>query len=196
MTQENQTQFKTEAEQKAFEEKYSKELSAGTYAKKQIMDVFISLGSMLGGGALGYFLAGKGSKEIKNPFYGKESKIAENIAGLDNSKEKITVDRWFIGILVGTMVGSLVGGLIQGFSRWRKSESERLAVAEINEDVANMKIRHRTDPELLKENQRLREMLEAEDKGRGNKTAKAIVKKGAKTPVEHSQTKQEAALQV
>ena len=184
MSQQNQTEVKDQK----FDEKYSKELSAGTYAKKQVLDIIVSMGSIVIGGLVGNYIG------VKANLFGHNS--AE-----DFGSKYLPKKQNLAGAGIGALFGSIIGQLIQGFGRWKKHESGRLAVAEINEDVANMKIRDRTDPELLKENDRLREMLDAEsqkttDINERTSPAQKHLEEGKKTMVEHSQTTQGSEAQV
>lgn len=71
--------------------------------------------------------------------------------------------RW-IGAGVGGFTGLLGGGIVVGYDHWRKQESERLAAQEINEDVAKLELFKPSDPELVAENKRLRQMLAEAEK--------------------------------
>ena len=170
----------TEAERQEFKEKYSKELSAGTYAKKQIYDLIVSFGSMAIGAVIGSRIGAKSNAFDSN----HENTRATGILG-----KKVNL----AGGGTGLIIGSIIGQLIQGYERWFKNESERLAVSEINEDIANMKIRDRTDEGLVRENDRLREMLEVEEQKTATLTeklggaAKDHLKKGKKSPLDHSE---------
>ncbi len=177
---------------KSIEEKYKDKLTPVAYAKKEIADFAISVGSMVAGGFIGNTIGNRlkkpGAVPDKDSVFGNVEKIYP----------KISV--W--GALIGSMLGGMVGGIIQGYSRWKKHESERLAVSEINEDVANMKIRYRTDPELLRENERLREMLAEEEKKtealkqqKEERTlAGKIAEEGPRSPLERPQISAGAAL--
>lgn len=161
-------------------ERYKDKLTAGVYAKKQITDILVQFGSLIGGGLIGNFIGKSFGK--KNPASAMESETTTWIP------KGIHV----VGTAVGAILGSMIGNIIQGYNRWKKHEAERLAIAEINEDVANMKIRHRTDPQLLAENDRLREMLEVESQktqeleqqvsSKKNASVDKILDKGARTP--------------
>lgn len=156
----------------SIEEKYGEKLTPVVYAKKQIGDMLISFGSLIAGAYLGSLLGTK-----------VDSKNAIPTKSMPFGLEKAMPAQAHVkGALIGAVLGGMIGGIIQGFSRWRKHESERLSVAEINEDVANMKIRNRTDPELVKENARLREMLEEQEKktAQMQSVASKIVEHGPK----------------
>ena len=198
-------QHQTEADRLKFDEKYQKELSAGTYAKKQIYDLVISFGSMALGAFAGYKFAPKGNSKVIN-FIGKKLFDEEKDIDVDSlspkAKEGAAYTNKITYAFIGSLIGGIIGGIIQGYSRWHKQESERLAVQEINEDVANMKIRDRTDPELIRENDRLREMLDVETQKtqvmlqERQTPAQKVAQQGAKTPLEYSQIVSDKALQV
>lgn len=94
-----------------------KQLSVGRFASQQA----VAFGLQIGGAVLGYF-AGKG---LGKAGIGKE--IASGDGGSFN-----------ISSVIGAFVGLLVGGTAAGFRTWRKTEGERLAVKEINQDVATI----------------------------------------------------------
>ncbi len=166
------------------DDRYKEKLSPATYAKKQIGDILSSFGSLIVGGIVGN-LIGKAFKigdDFSTTEYGKTFKILPTLKLLPTA--------------VGAIVGSMIGGIIKGYSRWEKHEKERLEISEINEDVANMKIRHRTDPELLKENNILRETLAAEiqkteeiQKAHPQKSSAtdSILQEGRKTHTAHAE---------
>lgn len=178
----------TESPRIDLKEKYKKDLSVGTYAVKQIADIVISFGSMILGGIAGNYI---GNTYAKSVTIGQE----------ELKRFGVTWNIHPVGAMVGAMAGGMIGGIIQGYSRWKKHESERLAVSEINEDVANMKIRYRTDPELVRENARLREMLEQEEQRTiamqqqsGRNPAQQIVEQGARSPRERADMQEERSL--
>jgi hypothetical protein len=163
------------------EEKYREELSAKTYGFKKVRELAIGLGTTLIGSILGG-IAGKTGEQK------------------DISLMGTPVSKPFLGSLIGATIGSMVGGIVMGYEHWRNMERERLGVKEINEDVANMKIRERTSPELVKENERLREMLATEEQRTARlqssteTPAEKIVKAGARPPIERTQTAAQTGL--
>lgn len=114
-----------------------KQLSVGRFASQQAT----ALGLQVGGAAIGYFI-GKG---VGKAGIGKE--ISEggrsyNISGI-----------------VGAVVGYVIGGIASGFRHWRKVEGERLAVGEINKDVATiMESRAKFEDTLTAQGEMVNEM--------------------------------------
>jgi len=91
-----------------------------------------------------------------------------------------------VGIFAGMMVGSMIAGFFLGYRKWRREEAERIAVAEINEDVSNMKIRTRTDESLLQENTALRGMWEDEIGRTDELKAITAALEKKKSPIDHA----------
>lgn len=143
-----------------FLKKHESDLSVGTYAKKKSIELGLTtLGAVAGWFATGALLKRPGAVEKAVRLLGKDkeqaSKIAKDIVA--------SPDVHFHIKLIGGAVGSLFGGLPSIYGHWVNEEKSRIGVQEINEDAANLKIRIRTDPELVRENERLRTMLEKEE---------------------------------
>lgn len=99
-------------------------------------------------------------------------KEAMNIVSHGHSK---TYAQWAGAAALG-LVGSIIGGTFVGYNKWRKEESTRLAATEIDRDISRLEIFNKRDPELVKENKRLRDMLETQE------TSAAPIKKEAISP--------------
>lgn len=142
----------------SLEDEYADRLSAGTYALKKIKEVVITAGGVVGG-----WFAGRQIDKYKG--YGSMlSDTHAEILDAANPGRGARLRGLATPVAVlGAAAGSIVSGIALAYGHWRKEESQKLAVDEINRDIANMKIRQRTDPELLKENDRLRAMLEQEE---------------------------------
>lgn len=145
-------------------EKYAAQLSAGTYTWKKVKEFVITAGGIVGG-----WFAGKGFEKIR----GKATSPFVIPLGKDAVGQPKGI-KGSAATIIGALVGSSIASMIIAYEHWRKMESNKLSIDEINNDVANMKIRQRTDPELLKENDRLREMLETE-----NKNTETLAKRSA-----------------
>ena len=104
--------------------------SVGSYVLKQIRTMAI----LLAGAAVGYFSFGA----LKNTKFAKwlvdtvSSNKGENKIdfSLDTIKEKMSV--------IGAIVGSMTASMFCTYEHWRDLKKEKLAVEEINIDVANM----------------------------------------------------------
>lgn len=64
---------------------------------------------------------------------------------------------------IGAAVSGLIATAVFAYEHWVKQESTKIGVQEINADISNVKMRTRTDPELVRENERLRGMLHEEE---------------------------------
>ncbi len=152
-------------EQQSFEKKHEWELSATRYALKQLVQWGVSLGSTVVGGAGGYLLGKhkpewvdktiiKQVKKIPSPFI----QDPEVLAALESGGAKKGV-----AAFLGAMAGATLAGVALMFEHWKKEESQKLAVDEMNTDISTALTMHeRTNPELLAENNTLREMWNAE----------------------------------
>lgn len=131
-----------------------KQLGVGRFAAQQA----ISLGLQFGGAILGYF-AGKG--------LGKAGIGQKEIFEGDKSLN--------ISSAAGAIIGLVVGGTAAGFRGWKKMEGERLAVQEINKDVATiMESRAGFEETLRTQGEVVSEMRERVMGPVGNKTAAVI----------------------
>lgn len=135
-------------------------LSAGTYAMKQIRNTVINFAGLGAGGVAGWHL-GKLAKAD-----GLIQRLGDRF-GHANGKT--------VGAVIGAFVGNMVAVLVLGYEHWAKAEAQRLAVDEINKDIAEARLR--MNPELVRENNALREIVAKQDaqlKGRqpGNTVAK------------------------
>ena len=163
-----------------FDQRHAEELGAKRYAFKQLKQWGINFGFPIIGAGAGF---GIGSLFRKSkPLLPEMTATAlEELPSLEQNVIKLgskVTKAQAIVAASGAVVGVVVAGLVELYEHWRQVESARLAAAEVNEDVSNMKIRMRTDPELLRENDRLRQMLEAEEQ----KTAKL----GGAKPTAHA----------
>lgn len=165
---------KSQAENERFDDRYKKELGFGRYFGKQVVEFVVSFGSM----GLGAFLGSKLMPRDREIDFSQtiENRVRRSVKtrsldldleidsdldlDIDNTPRdsRFTVSYKTLGAIVGGIVGATIGGIILGYGKWKKKESERLAVGEINDDIANIKIRQRTDEELIRENNSLREM--------------------------------------
>lgn len=161
------------------EKKHEDELSVQRYTFKKIRETVISFGGLIGGGYIGGLLGGMYAKSKNLPH--EMSIIAEGVpflSGKGINKQQGN------GGFIGVMLGSLISGLIIGYEHWRKVESQKLAVDEINQDIANTIAIQPTDKELVGENKRLRGMLEELEAKRANRDA--ILAQGPKSHMEHA----------
>lgn len=134
-------------------DRYKEKLGVGTFASKQAIDFVISMGSMAVGAVAGYFID---KNTYKKPLDGSFITEKEGLGAM--------IPRGGIrGAVVGGLLGSTIGQFFQGYDRWRKHEAERMAVEEINRDIAGFEaMRQKPPAELVEENARLREMLAIE----------------------------------
>lgn len=139
------------------EQKRADDLSVGRYTFKKIRETVISFAGTFGGMFVGGKIGGAMSEGQKLPAVYKIPKGIPFIGGKSYNTKQAT------GGFVGMMVGSLVAGLIIGYEHWRKIESQRIAVDEINKDIASTAAIQPTDKELVAENTRLRGMLAEAD---------------------------------
>lgn len=157
---------KFEESRLAREKAYADQLSPGTYVWKQIRSLLITFAGVGGGLGITYLLK-------------KHGKIAPNVS----------VPQWMAGKAdaslpveaIGGFGGALVSGLFQGYEHWSKMEAERLAVDEISRDIAEA--RFRMNPELVRENENLRELVKQQQSQIDNMPPKTRVKGGDATHV-------------
>ena len=133
-----------------FEKRHAYDLSASKYAQKKGLELALTAT----GAGVG-FIAGKyGIHKLPIKAFPKSLReLVENDPEMRREFE-------FPASLMGSAIGMSVGTVPIAYEHWRKEEAKRFAVQEMNQDVANAKIRTRTDPELVEENIRLRQMLE------------------------------------
>ncbi|MFO1241971.1 MAG: hypothetical protein U1E36_02030 [Rickettsiales bacterium] len=145
----------------SFDQKHADDLSASRYATKKLYELGVTGAGVLLGGTAAYFLgkSGKFRSWITNKF-GEEA--YRGAVSLNEETQKL--GKFSPLTFVGGTLGTAFSSLFLTYEHWRKEEVAKLSVKEINEDISNMKIRYRTDPELLKENERLRDMLAEEEK--------------------------------
>jgi hypothetical protein len=146
-------------------EELSDKLSFGTYFGKQIRDFVVNVAGAGGGLAAGW---GIGGLFKSKPFKVGTTEILEHFGWVGAAAAKSPNKA--IGAGIGYVVGSLGAVTVLGYERWAKGEAERLAVDEINHDIAESKLR--MDPELMRENATLRDML-AHEKGKAAEHAKS-----------------------
>lgn len=77
------------------------------------------------------------------------------------------------GASVGAFIGAMAGSLPLGYDVWRKAESSRIAAREINHDISQMRMIVPSDESLIKENQRLRAMLDEKTPASPERTVSA-----------------------
>lgn len=170
-------------------EKYKEKLTVQRFVTKQVIDLVISFGSLIVGAAAGYYI----DKSTYKPGNNLKQTIDTNLQNPDADnwlKSMIPARGGLRGGVIGAFVGSFIGQTFQGYERWSKHESERMAVEEINRDIAGFQaMRQKANPELVEENNRLREMLAVEsaktqellDKQNGSRK---ILEDGPKKPGE------------
>lgn len=141
-------------------EELNDKLSPMAYAGKQVRILLVQMAGLLGGGGIGFWLGGIGAKTMRVPKF-----VADLMAkGDPEAIEKLAaveVPKKMVGATIGVFVGTVITTLVLGYEHWVKGEAERLAVDEINRDVAESKLR--MNPELQRENKLLREMVEKQD---------------------------------
>lgn len=161
------------------EKKHEEELSVGHYTFKKIRETVITFGGLIGGTYIGGLLGGMYAKSKNLPH--EMSSLAESIPFLNG---KGINKQQGNGGFIGFMLGSLISGMIIGYEHWRKVESQKLAVDEINQDIANTIAIQPIDKELVVENKRLRGMLDEIENKRASRDA--ILAQGPKSHVEHA----------
>lgn len=140
-------------------------------------------GINLVGGTAGYF-AGDAVVKHKPEWITKLAKSWLDRNGHEHiTAEQVDAQRKWIGRGGGVFLGLVVSGIILAYEHWVKQESSRIAVGEINNDIANLKVLQKTDPELLKENQKLQEMLVAEEQKTAQLTGQPVAAAQATPPV-------------
>ncbi len=191
---------------KDFAQKHQEELSPVRYARKKVVELAITIGSLLGGGLVGYNIAerkpewilGVKAHGLHRTLYRKfenfknsdtmdfsevqqflhqnkldalieeakrtlpeKSAIKKILIEQHRVAPSATLTQWSMG--GGMILGGLVSGSVLAYGHWVKQESTKLSVQEINQDIANVKLRTRGTEELAKENMRLRAMLREEE---------------------------------
>lgn len=141
-------------------EKYKEKLTVQRFVTKQVIDLVISFGSLIVGAAAGYYI----DKSTYKPGRNLNQTIDTSLENPQNIIKSFIPPRGGLrGGVIGAFVGSFIGQTFQGYERWSKHESERMAVEEINRDIAGFQaMRQKANPELVEENNRLREMLAVE----------------------------------
>ena len=138
-------------------EELNDKLSFGTYFTKQLRNIVVNLGGNIGGAAIGAGLAGAykpSSLELRPETLAEVEKFGSIGKSIARSPHK------WVGGAIGAFIGGNIALLFLGYEHWAKGEAERLAVDEINRDISEAKLR--MDPELMRENTTLREMLKAQ----------------------------------
>ncbi len=127
------------------DDKFADKLSPAAYAKKQIFNLVVQIGSAVAG-----YFAGKGiGGMLKNP---DKVLYPESVYSLTKQKA------FAFG---GAIIGLMASGIALMYGHWKNQEGARLAVKELNNDVGNMvAIRAKTNPDLVKENDTLHEMYD------------------------------------
>ncbi|MDX2095129.1 MAG: hypothetical protein SFW64_04235 [Alphaproteobacteria bacterium] len=133
-------------------------LSPSTYAWKQVRNIILNVGGMVGGGSLGYSLG-----KTLSPHQGLSRKTEAFVRILGASPAAISKMGFkHVAAGVGAVMGWIVAISIMGYEHWAKGESARLSIDEINRDISQAKLR--MDPEIKRENEVLREVIEKQDK--------------------------------
>jgi len=169
-----------------FYEKHKSELGPLAYAWKQVK----ILGITFGAAAIGAIIARPlwkitGKKDMEIPIPDPRALFSPGWA--IKNEDKLIIGKGHASNVVGGFIGLIVGGIINTYGHWKNVRGQQLAVEEVNNDISQMKIRQRTDPELLKENDRLRAMLE-EKTMQSDRTGNVgeILKKGMQNPMDHA----------
>jgi len=164
----------------ALEQKHADDLSIGRYTFKKIREMVVMGGGAIGGALAGIF-AGKPS-EI--PLIAAEvveeipllKRLPTFISGMSKGQAALAG--------IGAMIGTVAGALIIGYEHWRKEESQKLAVDEMNKDMADTIAIQPVDKELVTENKRLRGMLHELEEKRSYR--EEILAKGPKSHTDHA----------
>lgn len=158
--------------QKHIDEKYSRELSFGSYVWKDVRGTAITLGAAFGGWIIGKHLATL--RGVADKIYPLKMLPNQNINGS-------TIYKW-----TGLFIGSQIGGVFSTYDIWRKKESAQIAVQELNDDVANLAaIRAKTDPDLIKEMDSVRGMYD-EVKAENTALREKLGLRGPRSVTEHA----------
>lgn len=142
---------------RASDSEYDKKLSPATYAYKQLRAIAINLTGLVGGGFAGWMIGGTLRTDAVLP--SRIESLMHEMGGM--AKAVAQKPARMIGGMVGTVIGGTVAGVILGYEHWVKGEALRLSTDEINRDISEAKLR--MNPELVRENKYLREMIEAND---------------------------------
>lgn len=135
----------------------NEKLSPATYAWKQVRAIGINLFGLVGGGYLGHHIGG----QFKPRNLDKTMAILQQTRFANEAELIARASNKWIGMAIGSFAGSLITGVYLGYERWVKGEALRLSADEINRDISEAKLR--MDPELLRENHLLREMIAKQD---------------------------------
>ena len=179
----------------SIKDRYKDKLTPMAYIQKQLYDFMVSFGSAaLGaviGSAIGSAMEAKKTKKSDAEHPGFNDVARESLRDwVGKYADKVSPT----GGIIGFFVGSMIGQIVQGYDRWKKHEAGRLAVAEVNQDIANITVlKQRTNPELVQENQTLREMyatVKTQNEALlAQKTpVEKLLEEGARTPGETRET--------
>ncbi|MEJ0010189.1 MAG: hypothetical protein WDN72_06570 [Alphaproteobacteria bacterium] len=140
---------------------YDGQLSFGTYIGKEVYQLAVSFGSLIGG-----WYAGLGIGKVAFNGTAPAAKQAEWAEGLGKSGfvraaglKTLPGKAQMISGVVGMFAGSILGGLVLGYGHWKKEKQAQMQVDELTKDISDIEVFRKTDPELKQENQRLWKML-------------------------------------
>jgi hypothetical protein len=135
-------------------------LSPGTYAYKQIRNIVVNVAGYGVGWFAGGFIGGFFDKN-KTGVANQAEKVIERGMDVEGFLSNVKKSGKSLGSWVGLVVGGMAASIYLGYEHWAKGEAARLAIDEINRDIAETKLR--MNPELRRENNLLREMIAKND---------------------------------
>lgn len=157
------------------------QIGISNYLLKQLYQITVSVGSILGGAYAGLvatkpFFKEKASEVVKNAeemfstprvsesersaARWKEIPYLSKIPGIRNIRSFKQL-QWGAG--GGAFVGMLASFVVLGYEHWKKIKQSQLQVDEITKDVSDIEVFKKTDPELKAENDRLWAELKKRD---------------------------------
>lgn len=151
-----------------YDKRIERELSPEAYAMKQVRTIGISLLGVAVGAGLGHLAKRAGGMKLLEGVMGRQVKNSvpelslEKEARLEDNVKNLLEQYPNILEYAGGFLGLVGSGMFQEYEHWHKEMSAKLAVDEINRDIAQARIR--TNPDLLAENKMLRQILNDQDK--------------------------------